>query len=365
MTKKKWGKYMKSRVLLIGPDVKRSKGGMATVIEGLMTDEILNQDYDISCHASYRDGSLLVRMLYSLYAFFKFCFVYRQYDVFHIHMASYGSTFRKKLYVDFIKKRKKKVILHMHGGGFITFYEKLSDRKKQQVTSLLKKADCVVALSDVWKKEFVSRFGLDNCIVIENGIDTVKFAEAATDVRNLSQAFLFLGRLGERKGIYDLIEAVALLRDRGEKVHCYLAGAGECEKVNRVISEKHLEMYMTVVGWVDDRGRIEQLKQVSTLILPSYHEGLPMAILEGMAAGKAIISTKVGAIPEVVENGVNGYLIEPGDIEALAEAMYQCSKDVDSLAAMSLNNREKIAHQFSRRRMHQKVAECYKRMSET
>ena len=76
-------------------------------------------------------------------------------------------------------------------------------------------------------------------------------------------------------------------------------------------------------------------------MLPSYNEGLPMSVLEGMASGKAIISTNVGAIPEVIQED-NGILIQPGDIHALADALMKCSSDINMLSHMSAANIKKL-----------------------
>lgn len=88
-----------------------------------------------------------------------------------------------------------------------------------------------------------------------------------------------------------------------------------------------------------------------------------MAILEGMAAGKAIISTTVGAIPEVVKPE-NGILVEPGGVSALAEALLRCSGSTELLAGMARRNRERAEQVFGVRRMHQRLAEYYKQVME-
>lgn len=99
------------------------------------------------------------------------------------------------------------------------------------------------------------------------------------------------------------------------------------------------------------------------MVLPSYHEGLPMAILEGMAAGKAIISTVVGAIPEVVGEE-NGILVKPGDVPALAEALLRCSRDTEGLRNMGERNREKAEQRFGIRRIHRQLAGYYRQVME-
>ena len=88
-------KTAKKRVLVIGPSDTRSRGGMATVIRGIRESRMLNEAYDITIFPSYIDGSLPVRLLYSVYGYLRFLCGYRSYDLFHIHVAAFGSTFQK------------------------------------------------------------------------------------------------------------------------------------------------------------------------------------------------------------------------------------------------------------------------------
>lgn len=112
------------KVLVVGPSPTRSKGGMATVIEEIAKDKMLNTKFDIDIYESYVDGNKLRVLLFSMFSFIKFYFTKRNYDVYHIHAASYGSTFRKGWYVHAAKKWGKKVILHIHGAEYMLFYEK-------------------------------------------------------------------------------------------------------------------------------------------------------------------------------------------------------------------------------------------------
>ena len=185
------------RILVVGPSPTRSKGGMATVIEEIEKDETLNSKFNIDIYESYIDGNKLKVLFFSLFSFIRFYFTKRNYDIYHIHAASYGSTFRKGLYVHAAKKWGKKVILHIHGAEYMLFYEK--SNQKDKIVSILKEADEVIALSADWKKKFDETFGLKNCVVLENGIDTERLKPAITMVKDHPHTFVSLGRLGERK----------------------------------------------------------------------------------------------------------------------------------------------------------------------
>ena len=226
------------RVLIVGPSPTKSKGGMATVIEEINNDPELRKKYDIDIFESYIDGSKIKVLLYSLYAFAKFVLKKKDYDIYHIHAASRGSTFRKGWYVKFLKKRGLRVILHIHGAEYMKFFDELTENKKKKVIDILKSADMVLALSNDWKSKFDLTFGLTNCFVLENGINQERLKDAQHDDLTIYQcSFVALGRLGERKGTYDIIKAVSMLKDRFPEVKCYLAGDGEIEIAKKLVHE--------------------------------------------------------------------------------------------------------------------------------
>ena len=327
------------KVLVVGPSPTRSKGGMATVIEEIAKDKTLNTKFDIDIYESYVDGNKLSVLLFSVFSFIKFYFTKRNYDVYHIHAASYGSTFRKGWYIHAAKKWEKKVILHIHGAEYMLFYEKSNQTNP---------CGCI-------RDE---TFGLKNCVVLENGIDTERLKPAITSVKDHPHTIVSLGRLGERKGTYDLIKAIERVKIQIPDIKCYLAGDGDIDRCKQIVEEKNLKSNIIIVGWADFDKKLELLKKSSVLVLPSYNEGLPMAILEGMACGKAIISTTVGAIPEVVKEE-NGILIEPGDVEKLSEALIRYCMNQETVEKIGKNNIALIHTKYSMDAMHQKLAQYY------
>lgn len=347
------------KVLVVGPSDTRSQGGMATVIGAMRESPVLNGENRLDFHASFVDGSKAKRLAWSVYGYLRFLTIYRKYDLFHIHTASYGSTFRKMWYLNSAKKAGKKVVVHIHGAKYLEFYDGLPEKKKKQVVDFLKAADRVIALSDDWKEKFEALFGLQNCVAIPNGVDSDQFAQAITDPESTHASFCMMGRLGQRKGTYDLVEAARLAVEQNPNIRLYLAGDGDVEQVKGLLKEYDLEQNVSVVGWLDLPGKLDLLKKCATVVLPSYNEGLPMAILEGMAAKKAILSTTVGAIPEVIAPE-NGILVEPGDVQALANALVKLAGDVSLVAEMGQKNREKLEASFSMKQMHEKIATVYK-----
>lgn len=349
------------KVLVIGPSVTRALGGMAVVIRGIRESEVLNREFEIDIFPSYIDGNLALRLGYSVFGYFRFLLCYRKYDLFHINTAEKGSTFRKNFYLKKIKRAGKKAIVHIHGAEYLAFYDCLGSRGKGIVDGFFHRADLVLALSESWRRELESRLHIDTCRALNNGVDPDEFAGADTDVWEHRNHFLMLGRLGVRKGVYDLIGAMELALGENPELRLCLAGDGEVEKVRALVKEKGLEKQIAVPGWAGREEKVALLKEAGTVVLPSYYEGLPMAILEGMAAGKAVISTTAGAIPEVVGEE-NGILIKPGDVAALAQALLRCSRDRELLLGMSRKNRERAEQVFSIRHMHEQLADYYRQV---
>lgn len=346
------------KVLVIGPSIKRSKGGMASVIFDISQDKELVDKYNIDFFESYIDTNKFISILFSILQLIKFYCFKRDYDLYHIHVASRGSTFRKILFLNIIKKWKKKVIVHIHGAQYVEFYNEQNLKNKTRVKNFLNDADLVIALSESWKITFNQLFGLKNCVVLENGVNTDFFLEARINNEKNYSNFAVLGRLGERKGTYDLIRAFKIVVKKIPEARCYLAGDGEIDKVKELINQEKLNKNIILLGWISAEKKIELLQNVSTIVLPSYNEGLPMSILEGMASGKAIISTRVGAIPEVIEKQ-NGVLIAPGDVESLALSMIKLATNPTLLATFSENNIKKVECSYSINVMHKKLSEYY------
>ncbi|MEH7521623.1 glycosyltransferase, partial [Priestia megaterium] len=134
----------------------------------------------------------------------------------------------------------------------------------------------------------------------------------------------FLAVLIKRKGILDLIEAsqkiITELESKNKQVEFVIAGDGELESTSKSLVEKlGVSKYFKFVGWVNNEQKQELLKESDLFVLPSYNEGLPLSILEAISYGIPVISTNVGSINEAVKNEENGYLINPGDKEKLAD----------------------------------------------
>ncbi|HGQ5356488.1 TPA: glycosyltransferase family 4 protein [Streptococcus pneumoniae] len=350
-----------TKVLQIGPSINLSKGGMSAVIRDLTYSPLLSGDFDITAYQSFIDGSLVTRLTYSSYALLKFVVHSGNYDIYHIHTATRGSCWRKLLYLKLLKSKNKKAILHIHGAEFQIFYDSLPEYKKNKVREMLELSDYVIVLSQTWY-DFFSNININaKIVIVENGVDTSFYVEKKKSIT--SNNFLFLGRMGKRKGAYDLIDAMNQAVAINPNLHLTMAGDGELEDIRQKISNLNLTDHITIYDWVNQRDKKILFQANQTLILPSYNEGLPMAILEAMASGLAIISTPVGGIPEIIHED-NGWLIQPGDISQLSNIILEASYNPDVVSLMGSNNHKLVEEKYSFHSMHGKIKKIYNTLLE-
>lgn len=332
----------KPKVLVVGSSLK-DKGGIVTVIKNIEQSSI-NDHYKIKRIETYITGSTLNRIFIFMLALFKLIssLMFFRPNVVHIHMSEKGSFYRKTIILLISKLFNKPVILHIHSASFDEFYNS-NEIQKKVIKFILNKADKLIVLSKQWEKYYSNIVPKNKIAVLYNGVYKM---EKEFKREHPIPIGLFLGRLGERKGTYDLLSSIKKLKESGVTGKFYFAGDGEIEQVKQLIKEYEIEEMVTVLGWVNSKQINDLLKQVDFLVLPSYNEGLPMAILEAMNFGLPIISTYVGGIPEVITNSDNGYLITPGEIDELTKALTSLINNADLRTEMGMKNRNIILERF-------------------
>lgn len=324
------------RVLTIGPAPLSadSRGGMATVLT-VMTG---HPDPRVSIRVvpTYADYGLLRRTLLGVRGMLlaSALIMLGRVDVLHVHLAHGGSVARKSLPLAAARLRGVATVVHEHSYDFSGWFDGLP-RWGRAVVRRAVAADVWLVLAEHHVAEFSERLRMDadRVRVLHNPVVTPdRSGSDAPDVPCGVQA-VSLGRLGRRKGSYDVVAAVALLPgDVRARLRVVLAGDGENDEVRRAAADAGVDDVVEVRGWQDTAQRDELVRRSQVFLLPSYEEGLPMAMLEAMAHGLAPIVSPVGGIPNVVGDGVEGLLVEPGDVPALSTALRRMVED-DALRA--------------------------------
>jgi glycosyltransferase involved in cell wall biosynthesis len=315
----KFSSDLSSKILTIGPDYRNHRGGVGAVIE------VYSRYFEIfNFIPTYKVGSVFFKCYVFILGVTKLVYtliINRKILIIHIHSASYGSFYRK--YIIFIITKyifRKKTIYHIHGGGFEVFYKKCNALSKRMIKDLLGRTDVVICLSRSWSEYYENNFKIRRLIILPNIIDYPKKTEAVE--KNGVITFLFLGLVSEAKGIFDLIEVIAKNKEHYRtRIKLLIGGNGDIQHLKDLIARNNIEDIVEFLGWISSKEKTEVLNYSDVFILPSYNEGLPISIIESMSYGKAVISTNVGGIPEIVLNGKNGLLINPGELDQIAQAL--------------------------------------------
>ncbi len=202
---------------------------------------------------------------------------------------------------------------------------------KPQALALARKIDAssfVVAISSYGRSQlcrWIPSGQWPKVQVVHCGIDAAFFAAEQDLAANANDTLVCVGRLCEQKGQLLLVQAAAQLVRQGVALKLVLAGDGELRgEIEAAVRELGIEAHVRITGWISSARVREELLAARALVLPSFAEGLPVVIMEAMALGRPVISTFIAGIPELVLDGVQGWLIPAGDVDALAGAMQDC-----------------------------------------
>lgn len=335
---------MKKKVCMIGPDP-TVMGGISTVVQGYLQSELI-KNYNVMYLSSHKDGNKITKLCIVLKAYFKFFYIclYNKPDIIHIHSSFGASFYRKAIFIKIGKWFDLPIINHVHGADFNKFYVDATDKNRKIIKKVYSKCDSIIVLSKEWEKKFLDIVPQQKISVIEN---YALYPNKINDIKDKENIILFLGEVGKRKGAYDIPKVVEKVKEISKDFKFIICGNGEVENIKKIALNKKIAEYIEFRGWIGKDEKVSLLKKAKIYFLPSYNEGLPMSILEGMAYGLPVVSTIVGGIPTVVENNKNGYLCNPGDCDGFSDAIIKILNNENLAEYMSQNNYKKIKHNYS------------------
>lgn len=333
------------RVLMLGAGLD-VRGGITTV-EKLILDHA-PPELSIRHVGTFEHGSAIRNLL----VFARACGwvlragLTREFDMLYIHFSDRGSTVRKVILCFLALITFQKYVLHFHGAAYQAFFDNLPKLIQATIAFFIGRCNKFIALSKSWRDYCAKIFHLDDDQVVIMMNPVVLPAELPLRHQRPASTFVFVGHIGKRggaldnansmgvtfprqdKGAMDLIRAFGQLSDEERREsRLVLAGDGQIEEAQRLIDELGISSQAKIHPWVDEPTRNRLLSEADVFILPSYNEGLPMSMLEGMSWGLPPIVTPVGGIPEVIRNQENGILVDPGNQGQLTQAMQVMIRD--------------------------------------
>lgn len=349
------------KIIVVGTS---ANGGIKSVIQAYEKSGFYSQNNMLFIETC-NNKIILKRLYIALIAFIRI-FNYTVSDkvsLIHMHMSMRGSFFRKLIIFRIAKLKKIPTIIHLHGSEFKEFYDSSPDIVKKLIKYLFDSVSCIIVLSNSWKK-YISSLTANQIYIINNFVPDI-YNDETKQLNRRRVNMLYLGVFGERKGIYDLLTVFAEINEQVKGVKLICAGNGEIEQVNQKIKELNLSNKVINLGWISGEKKINVLNESAIFVLPSYNEGLPMAIIEAMSCSMAVVATNVGGIPEIVDKQT-GVLINPGNIVQLKKALLDLlTMEESEFKKICRQSRDRYERVYSSKHNLSQMNEIYTRLGVT
>ena len=248
-------------------------------------------------------------------------------DLLHVNLSSHGSTVRKVVLCRVARLLGIPYVIHLHGSRFRQFLEGAGSRGTAEIVAMFQGAARIIVLGAVWRA-FIAEH-IPNVVDRIDVLPNATRAPAAIAARRAGPVrILFLGRVGPRKGIDQLLQAFGKLAGVSGWTGA-IAGDGAVEQARETIKRSGLENRVAVTGWLGPAAVANLLAEAHILVLPSFDENLPMSVIEAMGYGLAVVATPVGSVADIVVDGETGLLVPVGDADGLAAALERLIGDPD------------------------------------
>ena len=353
------------RIVMLGPTPPLT-GGMATVVSNLQESSLAKDCLLVILNngkTTSEDRSLTIGIATQLSLFGRLIktILRKKTDIVHIHTCSGFTFWRDCIHMIVSRLLGCKVFWHIHGGFFDQFITNMFFWQRALLKTVLATGSNTIVLSKAWLEKLKPYAPDARWKIIPNGV-MVPQNHRLPSVD--PPCFLFMGDLSRQKGIHDLVAATSAASKNGFKGKVYLAGGepspGEKNKVQKLILDLNVGSHVRLLGIVSGNKKTEALREADCFVLPSYAEGLPMALLEAMAYERPVITTDVGGIPELVRDGQEGFLIKPGDVQALAERMTLLNNDKKLRQEMGRAGRRRVEENYSMDVMVERIMKVYR-----
>ena len=279
----------------------------------------------------------------------------------HVNIAGRGSTIRKVVLTTVARALGMRYVLHLHDPNYADYYLGRGTILKTLIATAFGRAAAVVVLG-TQDQNVISqllRVPKDRVAILPNAVPDPMSSVARKPRTGKTCHLLFLGRLSARKGVPELLRALASPAMTSLHWHATLAGDGPLNEFRKLADDLGILGRMRFPGWLDESGVRQLCADADILVLPSRGEGLAMSVLEGLSHGLAVVTTPVGAHLEVIESEVSGIFVPPGDVPALASALARVIDDESLRRRLGIGARERFLKEFHIRRYASRLGQLH------
>jgi glycosyltransferase involved in cell wall biosynthesis len=346
---------------MIGPGSgNKNGGGIATYIDNIIP--FLHQEYNIIRVVTVAEPNIIYRFYNLIQSVSKIIIIavynYSKPKIAHIHMASRWSFARKRVLINILYYLKIPIILHLHGAEFDIFFEKESSKAyRKKIIQTFGLCDQIITLSLSWENWLKSNIPHGNLKLVYNCSDDYLDNDLAKKRKN--NVLLYMGRIGKRKGVFDLLDALSEIEKEGYDFKMLIAGDGDLKKAIARSIDLQIDKKVNFLGWVGTEKKRELLNLSTCYILPSYSEGMPIGILEALSAALPIIATNIDGIVETIDHNKNGFMFNPGDKDRLKFFIKNILDDKTRAKEMGNNSRIKFIDKFRMETISKSIKSSY------
>ena len=273
----------------------------------------------------------------------------------HIHAAADGAFWLDCAHAAVLAAARCPLILQLHGGGYDRLYDGSGSAGRAVIAKVIDSAAAVVVPSEALRHWASGISRRANIHLIPPPVRTA----APGAARNPEPIVLFLGRLDEERGVLDAVEAVATLRRNLPDARLVCAGDGDRGAVMRYADRLGVRDAVQVTGWLGPSGKRTLFETAAVLVHPAYSAGLPLGVLEAMAAGLPVVASTAGANPEAIADGAAGFLVAPGDTATLSRLLQKLLSDRALAMRVGAAARESVRLRHAPERVIGRLEELY------
>jgi len=342
----------KGKVLVVG-SAEQSAGGMASVIR-LMKKMPVWQEYDCYWLGTQIQRNYAWKIWYALKAYvIALCIIWR-YDIVHFHTVpdKISLIIQMPVFLMALVGRKR-IIMHIHMGNQLR-----SHTGNKLFKWCLRRADLIILLAKKWQQLFKEEFAdiETPTTVLYNACESVSEVPFEEKEKSILMAAYF----NDNKAPDLLLKAWKKLKDRYPDWHVYMLGNGEVERFRKMSEEMGLADSVTFTGYMVGKQRDDYFRKASIYCMCSYEEGFPMVVLEAWAYGICVVTTPVGGLPDVLEDGRNALTFDFGDWEGLADRLSMLIEDKAMRKSMADESRDFVYRHFSNQQINEQAENIYK-----
>lgn len=355
-------------IILIGSLTKEIKNALPLItkvfISGLSDKYSFIPFYADRKYGNTRRGNFnFLNIYYFIKHYFQWIYkliIYKP-DIVHYPITSYWNLVKSLLFLTVAGVFGAKKIGHLHGGSFDKFWPTISRKRKRFVIKYLNSLDRFIVLGKYWESFMKKEINTDISVIF-NPIDSYFENETKNmDIKNKAN-MLFVGSVGKRKGIYDIVKCANRLKRKIDfKINIVgpEEGPNDMMRVNNLIDRYNLQKYIKVPGPLYGQKKVNIYKESAIFLFPSYNENFPLVIIEAACAGLAIITTRVGALPEFFEHNKSVIFVEPGNVEQISEAIMELINDDGKRRFLGKAAREVFIKKLGRKRILKSLDNIY------